>query len=97
MTTVNDYCRNTRRLLSHGSPEERKALIRQWVGDMKLAPEALEVEITYRVPELFNNQLGAGACSETFNKHLFENTRPAKLLYRSGTKGRAPELAKARL
>ena len=60
--TVSDYCRNTRRLLSHGSPEERKALIRQWVGDIKLAPEALEVEITYRVPELFNNQLGAGAC-----------------------------------
>ena len=57
--SVSDYCRNTRRLLSHGSPEERKALIRQWVGDIKLAPEALEVEITYRVPELFNNQLGA--------------------------------------
>jgi len=85
MATVNDYCRNTRRLLSHGSPEERKALIRQWVGDMKLAPEALEVEITYRVPELFNNQLGAGACSVAICNHL---ALSLVRLYRLGRNGR---------
>jgi hypothetical protein len=35
--------------------------IRTWVKELKQTPEGLEVEITYRVPELFFNKLVAGA------------------------------------
>lgn len=34
-----------------GQPLEKKELIRAWVEETRLAPERLEVEITYRVPE----------------------------------------------
>jgi hypothetical protein len=39
------------RVLTHGKMAERKKLVRAWVQEMKLAPERLEVEITYRLPE----------------------------------------------
>ena len=47
--------------LAHGTPGERKRFIRTWVREIKLTPERLEVEITYRVPELLVNNLVAGA------------------------------------
>ncbi len=55
-----EYCRSTRKLLAAGRPEESKALIRHWVRDIKLAPERLEVEITYKVPEHVGALYGSG-------------------------------------
>jgi hypothetical protein len=44
--------------------QEKKQLLRKWVAEMKLAPERLEVEITYRLPEPVMNTKVAGARSE---------------------------------
>jgi hypothetical protein len=49
------------RLFAHGKPVEKKQLSRKCVEEMKLAPERLEVEITYRVPEPVMNSVVAGA------------------------------------
>jgi len=48
-------------VLAQGGPSERKQIIRTWVSEMKLAPEELEVEITYRLPEPFMHSVVAGA------------------------------------
>jgi len=47
--------------LAQGEPGERKRLLRTWVQEMKLAPDRLEVEITYRIPEPIMNGVVAGA------------------------------------
>jgi len=39
------------KVLAEGDMPERKALVRAWVQEMKLAPASLEVEITYQLPE----------------------------------------------
>ena len=55
------YRRQTEKVLAQGSPAERKQIVRTWVADMKLAPERLEVEVTYRIPEPIVNSVVAGA------------------------------------
>jgi hypothetical protein len=47
--------------MAHGEPAERKRLLRTWVQEVKLAPERLEVEITYQIPEPVMNGVVAGA------------------------------------
>jgi site-specific DNA recombinase len=59
--TAMAYRRDVPKLLKQGSPAERKRLLRAWVQEIKLAPDRLEVEITYRVPEPVMNIQGAGA------------------------------------
>ena len=53
-----------RRMLDHalekGTQVERKQLVSQWVGKIELAPEQLEVEITYKIPEPVMIQYIAG-------------------------------------
>ena len=49
------------KLLEHATPAEKKELVREWMEGMRLAPEQLEVAITYRVPEPVANKLVAGA------------------------------------
>jgi len=56
-----DYREQVGRVFASGKPVEKKLLLRKWVGEMKLAPERLEVEITYRVPEPVMNSVVAGA------------------------------------
>jgi hypothetical protein len=48
-------------VLDQGDPAERKRVVRACVQEMKPAPERLEVEITYRLPEPVMNGLVAGA------------------------------------
>jgi len=48
-------------LLAKGSPAERKQVLRAWVAEMKLAPEALEVAWTYRISEPVMHSVVAGA------------------------------------
>jgi len=55
------YRRQTEKALAQGSPAEQKQVLRTWVGEMKLAPERLEVEWTYRIPEPVMHSVVAGA------------------------------------
>jgi DNA invertase Pin-like site-specific DNA recombinase len=56
-----EYCQQLGKTLCQGNAAERKRIVRSWVGDMKLAPERLEVEWTYRIPEPIMNSVVAGA------------------------------------
>ena len=49
------------KVLARGEAAEKKALVRAWVLEMQLAPEKLEVEITYSLPEPVMNCLVARA------------------------------------
>ena len=55
------HAAETRKVLEHGSPKDRKQMLRQWVEDIKLAPEALSVEAQYQLPEPVMNDVVAGA------------------------------------
>jgi len=59
------YLSQMEKVLAQGEPPERKRVIRAWVAEMKLAPERLEVEITYRIPEPIVNDVVAGAGFDT--------------------------------
>jgi len=62
VATVLAYRRDAEKLLAHGSPLERKQVLRAWVEQVRLEPERLEVEIAYRVPPgMFMNAMVAGA------------------------------------
>jgi hypothetical protein len=58
------YLLDLERVLKQGDVAERKRVVRTCVQEMKLAPDSLEVEITYRLPEPVMNGLVAGACWE---------------------------------
>ncbi len=45
-----DYRQQIDKVFAQGTPAQRKGLLRSWVEGITLAPERLEVEITYRVP-----------------------------------------------
>ena len=49
-------------------PTEQKQIIRTWMSEMKLAPERLEVEMTYRIPEPVMHSVVAGAGFEALEK-----------------------------
>ena len=55
------YRRETEGLLAKGDAAERKQIVRTWVEEMKLAPDRLEVQIQYRIPEPVMNSVVAGA------------------------------------
>ncbi|UCH36660.1 MAG: hypothetical protein JSV65_00860 [Armatimonadota bacterium] len=59
--TAMAYGRQTFKALKQGDAAERKRVVRNWVQEMKLAPERLEVDITYQLPEPVMNGLVAGA------------------------------------
>ena len=47
-------------LMAQGTNAEKKRLLGLWVDEMKLAPETLEVEIHYKIPEPVVDRMGAG-------------------------------------
>lgn len=50
------------KVFANGTIQDKKKLLRIWIDEIKLAPEQLEIEISFRVPEpFFMNQLVAGA------------------------------------
>jgi hypothetical protein len=61
LETAMAYRRQTEKVLAQGSPAEQKQVLRTWVAEMKLAPERLEVEWTYRIPDTVMHSLVAGA------------------------------------
>jgi site-specific DNA recombinase len=54
------YRRQTEKVLAQGTNAERKQIIRTWVDKITLAPDTLEVQINYRVPEPLVLRVGAG-------------------------------------
>jgi DNA invertase Pin-like site-specific DNA recombinase len=58
--TVMKYRRDVEKVFQQGDPGERKRLLRNWVQEVKLKPESLEVSISYRLPESVMNGLVAG-------------------------------------
>jgi DNA invertase Pin-like site-specific DNA recombinase len=61
--TVMKYRRQTEKVFHQGDPGECKRLLRNWVQEVKLKPETLEVSISYRLLESVMNGLVAGACN----------------------------------
>ncbi len=59
--TASSYRRQTEKMLTRGKAGEKKRILRAWVADMKLTPEQLQVDITYRIPEPVMNGVVAGA------------------------------------
>ncbi|HXX22158.1 MAG TPA: hypothetical protein VEO19_03295 [Terriglobia bacterium] len=58
--TVMAYSRETAKLMESGHRAERKRLLRNWVHEIKLKPESLEVSISYRVPDVVMKGVGCG-------------------------------------
>ena len=82
------------RLIAKGRNLEKKRLLGAWVNQIQLAPEALEAEIRFKIPEPVVDSMGAGACSEAFNKHLLQAVFALTLIYCTGTRNRPPRLMK---
>jgi site-specific DNA recombinase len=55
------YLLDLERVLKQGDVADRKRTVRACVQEMKLTPDNLEVEITYRLPESVMNSVVAGA------------------------------------
>ena len=47
-------------MIAKGTNAEKKRLLSAWVDQIKLAPETLEVEIRYKIPEPVVDSMGAG-------------------------------------
>ncbi len=60
VATAMAYRTNAERILSKGSAAEKKTLLRSWVDKMTIAPDTLEVEITYKIPEAIGEYSGSG-------------------------------------
>lgn len=56
-----------------GQPTERKRFLSFWVDEIKLAPETLEVEIRYKVPEPVVDSMGAGAPSVSMHQWCWQH------------------------
>jgi hypothetical protein len=57
-----------------------------------MAPDTLEVDISYRIPEAIGVCSGRGAFSEAFNKRVLEAVVRVILLYHVGRGNRPPKL-----
>ncbi|HUW35437.1 MAG TPA: hypothetical protein VM223_27825, partial [Planctomycetota bacterium] len=54
------YLRHLDEVAMEGTPAERKKLVRECVLEMQLAPDRLEVDVTFTVPEPMVHQMVAG-------------------------------------
>jgi hypothetical protein len=66
--TAMAYRRDAAKVLAHGDTAERKQFLRLWVDEIKLAPETLEVEVHYKIPEPVVDSMGAGALSVSMHQ-----------------------------
>lgn len=64
--------RDAEKILSHGTNAEKKRLVGAWVDEIKLAPESLEVEICYKIPEPVVDNMGAAV-------DVIANYRPLRI------------------
>ena len=68
MPTMKRYMRDLEKILAKGNPREVKKLLKMCVSKIRMAPEARQVEITYRVPKPFVKALVAGARYKTLRQ-----------------------------
>ena len=61
LETATAYRSDAMLLMAHGTNAEKKRLLSAWVDKIELAPESLEVEIRYKIPEPVVDRMGAGA------------------------------------
>lgn len=80
------FWKEAKESLLNDTPERKKKLLRQCVAEIELAPEQLEVEITYSLPEPVMNGVVAGARSvpekKTCSYHLVSRAEGAEPIYR---------------
>jgi site-specific DNA recombinase len=69
--SVMTYRRETAKVFQQGEPAERKRLLRNWVQEVRLKPESLEVSISYRLPESVMNGVVAGAGFEPATSSVY--------------------------
>ena len=55
-----DYRSNAEKIMGMGANAEKKRLIRSCVDKITIAPDTLEVEIQYKVPEAIGAYSGSG-------------------------------------
>jgi hypothetical protein len=70
VATALAYRKQTEKLLAAGSDTERKRMMKLWVDKVSLAPESLEVEITYKLPPSIVNSDGEGPRSHCIHQWL---------------------------
>ena len=54
------FRRELAEVVSAGTNAQKKRMLGEWVREIKLAPDDLEVEISYKIPEPVVDSLGAG-------------------------------------
>jgi len=68
LDTAMAYRRDMERLVAQGTNGEKKRLLTAWIEQIKLAPEALEVEIQYKVPEAIGALSGSGGAFRSYSR-----------------------------
>jgi len=53
------YRGDATRVIGHGTNAEKKRLLSAWMDRIELAPDSLEVEIRYKIPEPVVDSIGA--------------------------------------
>jgi hypothetical protein len=56
-----DYVNGLEKTFSSGTNDDRKKLAGDWVEKIEMAPDTLQVEVTYKLPELKLHSTIAGA------------------------------------
>lgn len=59
------------KIMNVGTCEEKKRLIRSCVDKTKIAPDTLEVEISYKIPEAICALCGSGGALHGYLQHVF--------------------------
>jgi len=91
--TAMAYRRDAARLLEHGTNAEKKRLLSAWVDRIQLAPESLEVEIRYKIPEPVVDSMGAGAAFVAVDELYGTLAVMVAVLSRNGRHRRAAEVS----
>ncbi|MBI2842386.1 MAG: recombinase zinc beta ribbon domain-containing protein [Armatimonadetes bacterium] len=60
LQTAMAYRSDAARVIVQGTNAEKKRLLSAWIDKIELAPESLEVEIRYKIPEPVVDRMGAG-------------------------------------
>ena len=60
LQTAMVYRGDAMRVIAHGTNAEKKRLLSAWIDKIQLAPETLEVDIRYKIPEPVVDRVGAG-------------------------------------
>ena len=68
VSEIRSYRERVDKHLVHGTNRERKLIMRTLVDDIRLAPEELVVDVTYRLPEPMVNNMVAGTYDDVIHE-----------------------------